>query len=241
MPYFPAEVQGMLPGGAAEQAGLKIGDVIVRIDGSTVYGFSDISRLVRLRTGDPLEVVVDRAGTQVTATVVPKNINVDDGLGGKVTVGGLGISYQAKQGQTQVKKLGVSEAFSEAVWQTKNQIVMILQGVKSMIVGKQSVQQVGGAVTIAKLAGAHASYGVTAFLFFVGVLSISIGLVNLFPIPILDGGHLVLFAIEAVLGKPLEGRALEWSYRIGLAVVVMLMALGQINDATRYLGLSFGT
>jgi regulator of sigma E protease len=241
MTYFPAEVQEMMPDGAAKQAGIKTGDVIVRIDGSEIYSFDDIPRLVRLRTGDPLEVVVQRDGAPLTFSVVPKNISVDDGLGGKVTVGGLGISYRPPNGEAQVKTFGLGGAFNQAVWQTKNQIVMIMQGVKSMIMGKQSVKQVGGAVTIAKMASVHASYGPTTFIFFIGILSISIGLINLFPIPILDGGHLVLFAIEAVLGKPLEGRALEWSYKIGFAVVLMLLALGQINDATRYLGLNLGT
>jgi regulator of sigma E protease len=239
--YIPAEVQGMIPGSAAEQAGLKVGDIIVRIDGDKVYDFEDIPRLVQHRTGDQLNVVVDRKGSEVSFAVVPKNIQIDDGLGGKATVGGLGISYKVGEGKVLVKEFGLGEAVSQAVWKTKNQIVMIMQGVKSMIVGRQSVKQVGGAVTIAKLAGAHASYGVAEFINFVAALSVSIGLINLFPIPILDGGHLVLFAIEAVFGKPLQGRALEWSYRIGLAVVVMLLALGQINDATRYLGLNFGT
>jgi regulator of sigma E protease len=239
--YIPAEVQGMIPGSAAEQAGLKVGDIIVRIDGDKVYDFEDIPRLVQHRTGDQLNVVVDRRGSEVSFAVVPKNIQIDDGLGGKATVGGLGISYKVGEGKVLVKEFGLGEAVSQAVWKTKNQIVMIMQGVKSMIVGRQSVKQVGGAVTIAKLAGAHASYGVAEFINFVAALSVSIGLINLFPIPILDGGHLVLFAIEAVFGKPLQGRALEWSYRIGLAVVVMLLALGQINDATRYLGLNFGT
>jgi regulator of sigma E protease len=239
--YIPAEVQGMMPGSAAEQAGLKVGDVIIRIDGETVYDFEDIPRLVQFRKGDEIEVVVNRQGSDVSYAVVPKNIQIDDGLGGKATVGGLGISFKIAAGQVRVKQFGPLEAISQAVWTTKNQTVMLLQGVKAIIVGKQSAKQLGGAVTIAKLAGTQASYGLAEFLKVIAALSVSIGLINLFPIPILDGGHLVLFAIEAVFGKPLQGRALEWSYRVGLAVVVMLLALGQINDATRYLGLNFGT
>ncbi len=241
MPYVPAEVKGLLAGGAAETAGLKTGDVITKIDGDTVYSFEDISMHVRLRTGDPLEIVVDRQGSPVSFTVVPKAMQFPDGLGGNVTAGGLGISYKSADGQWLIKELSLPGSFVQAVWHTKNQIVMFGRTIKAIVFGKQSTREFGGALTIARLAGTTASYGPSVFIGFIALLSISIGLINLFPVPILDGGHLVFFAIEGILGKPLEPKAQEWSFRVGFALIIALIAMVQINDITRYFGLNFGT
>ena len=238
-PYYPPIVQGFSEGSAAQAAGVQAGDRILSIDGTAIYDYDDIKRLVSLRAGDALAVVVQRGSEEIAVTVTPKETSVDDGIGGKVKIGLLGVSYKAANGEVEMQRFSLGGALVQATWDTKNQVISILQGVKSLIVGKQSLSQVGGAVSIAKMAGASASYGLITFVTFLAAISVYIGLINLFPIPILDGGHLALFAIEAVLGKPLDGRALEWSYRIGLGLVLVLLALGQFNDVTRHFG--FGT
>jgi regulator of sigma E protease len=238
IPYYSARVADLPKDGAALEAGLKPGDWVREIDGVTIKHFGDIQSYVRVRPGQEMSVVVERNGERLTFPVKTRSVEFDDGFGGKINIGQIGIARDPKE-ELVITRMGPIEAMGEATSQTWGIITTTLRYLKRMVVGQESVKMIGGPGMIAKGAGDAASNGFTSFVAFVAFISVSIGLVNLFPVPMLDGGHLVFYAIEAVRGKPLGPKAQEWGFRIGLSFVVMLMLLGTTNDLFRWL--SMGT
>jgi regulator of sigma E protease len=239
--YMEPVISEVVSGSAADRAGLKPGDIVQDIDGSAITSFEDLQQSVFFRAGEKLNVTLSRSGSPVSVQLVPEPKEIDDGFGGKVTIGLMGVKHNPGPSEPRYRQYNLTEAFNKATDRTWLIISTTGKIVKHMITGSQSVKQVGGAVSMAKGAGDQASEGGWAFLMYVGFLSVSIGLINLFPVPMLDGGHLVYFAIEAVRGKPLGQQAQEWGYRIGFSVVIMLMALGLFNDAGRLISWHFGT
>jgi regulator of sigma E protease len=235
VPDYSARVAELPKDGAAYAAGLKPGDWIREIDGMTIKRFGDIQSYVRVRPGQEMNVVVERNGERLPFKVQASSKSVSDGFGGTINIGQLGIARDAKETLV-ITRLGPVEAFQEGVGQTWSIITTTLRYLKRMIVGQESIKMIGGPGMMAKGAGDAASNGFTTFVSFIAFISVSIGLVNLFPVPMLDGGHLVFYAIEALRGKPLGPRAQEWGFRIGLSFVVMLMLLGTTNDLFRWLG-----
>lgn len=241
LPYLEPVVSQVISGSAADKAGIKAGDLVQSIDGVAVASFEDLQQAVWLRAGETLEVGVLRGGVPSKVSLVPETKELDDGFGGKLTVGLMGVRHDPAADEPHYRQFTPASAFTKAASHTWAIVSTTGKVLGRMITGSQSVKQIGSAATMAKGAGDAASAGPWAFLFFVGFLSVSIGLINLFPVPILDGGHLVYFAIEAVRGKPLGQQAQEWGYRIGFSVVVMLMVLGLFNDAGRLINWHFGT
>lgn len=221
------------PGSAAEKAGLQSGDLILKIDGRAIKQFADIQQAVVARAGDTLPVVVDRAGSELDLSITPELREESDGFGGKIKIGRLGIMSSQTAAAATYERLGPVDAVREAVGQTWFIVDTTFRYLGKMITGRQSADQLSGPIGMATAAGNAASQGIFPFINIIAFLSVSIGLINLFPIPMLDGGHLVYYAIEAVRGRPLGEQAQEWGFRIGLSIVVLLMVVGTWNDLTR--------
>jgi regulator of sigma E protease len=224
-PFTPAEVGQVVPGSAAEAADIRAGDEIVSIDGSPVERFEDVQQAVRLNPGVPLKMVVRRNGSLVDLRVTPSLVEENDRLGHR-EVGQLGV----RGGPPRYVTRDPASAVVRAVGETWNMSATTLYAVWQMIIGTRGSEEIGGPLRIAQLSGEVAQGGIVPLLWFMAVLSINLGLINLFPVPVLDGGHLLFYAAEAIRGKPLGQRAQEYGFRIGLALVLTLMVFATWND-----------
>ena len=222
----PPVVGEVMPQSAAEAAGIQAGDEFVRVDGNEIEHFSDVQRIVRLRPGEPLDFVLRRGDQEIDLTVTPRAVEEPDISGNKATIGLIGV----KQSVGTYHKLGPVDAVVTATEETFRISADILTAIGQFVVGKRSVKELGGPVRIGQMSGDTVKLGFVPFISFMALLSINLGLINLFPVPMLDGGHLVFYAIEAVRGKPLGERAQEIGFRIGLVVVLGLMLFVTFND-----------
>jgi regulator of sigma E protease len=177
-----------------------------------------------------LRFVIDRKGQELTLTATPQLREITDNFGNKHRLGMLGISRSNNAGDVVNEKIGFFKALELGVSETWFVIERTLSYIGGMITGRESTDQLGGPIRIAQVSGQVASVGFSALLHLTAVLSVSIGLLNLFPVPLLDGGHLMFYAIEAIRGRPLSERAQEVGFRIGLALVLMLMIFATWND-----------
>ncbi len=237
-PITAPRVDTLMPGGAAEAAGFLPGDLIVEIDGKAIDSFSQIQQIVTLSAGNLLTIVVDRDGERVTLTPTPERREMPDGLGGIQRVGVLGITRNMAEGDLVFKRYTPLQAIVEGVKETGHIIERTMTYIGRLIAGRETADQLSGPIRIAQVSGVIASSGgIPALLHLSAILSVSIGLINLFPIPMLDGGHLVFYAIEAIRGRPVSQRAQEIGFRIGLALVIMLFVFVTFNDIVRLAGI----
>jgi regulator of sigma E protease len=206
---------------AAAAAGFQPGDLVTAIDGRKIDNFVDMQRIVGFSGGHPLTIVVDRGGVPVTLTATPEIKN---------NRGVLGVTRSSQPGDVNVESVAPLDAVKLGVEKTWFIVETTLTYIRDVFAGRQSADQIGGPIGIARISGQVAELGWGALFDFVGVISVSIGLLNLFPVPLLDGGHLLFYSIEAVRGRPLSERAQEVGFRIGLAIVVMLMIFATVND-----------
>ncbi len=220
---------------AAASAGVRAGDRFVTLDGKTIARFEDLQHIVRLSPARPLEAVVIRDGTTVALTIVPATAQQTDSFGNVHEFGLLGVRGQA----VETVQYGLGEALIAAVDYTWTMTATILAFVGEMIEGRRSTDELGGVLRIGHLAGEVAKIDFAAYLHFMVLLSINLGLINLFPIPLLDGGHLVFYAIEAIRGRPLGQKAQEIGFRIGLGLVVALMLFVTWNDLVYFRVVAF--
>ncbi len=226
-------VSSVTPGGAADQAGFRQGDRIVSIAGTQVRSFTDVPRIVAPNPGRELLFVIERDGATIELPVTPKLEERTDRFGNKQAIGFIGLTNDSKEANFRFVKLGPLASVGEAVSETWFIISRTMGYLYDIVTGVQSADQLGGPIRIAKVSGDVATLGVAALINLAAVLSVSIGLLNLFPIPMLDGGHLVFYAVEALRGKPLSDRAQEIGFRFGLAVVLGLMVFSTWNDLTQ--------
>jgi regulator of sigma E protease len=224
-------VDRLQPGSAAEVAGFLPGDKIVSIDGTPIRTFSDMQRIVSGSAGVTLEIEVERDGARVPLTATPQLREIQDGFGGTQRIGVLGISRSTADSKVvTVQRYGFFDAMALGVEETWFVVARTGQFLGGLVAGRESADQLGGPLRIAQVSGQVATAGVAALFNLVAVLSVSIGLLNLVPIPMLDGGHLLFYAVEALRGRPLSERAQEMGLRIGLALVLMLMLFATWND-----------
>ena len=216
-------VQQVMAGSAAESAGIHAGDRIVEINSRKIVTFEDIVRVVSVSPGKPLQVEILRAGASETLPVVPAS--VDDGGGGKLGI--LGIAGA-------LRPVGPVGAVLDGVSHVWDVSVQTLVGVWQIIVGQRGASGLGGPLKIAQLSGQVAQNGIGSLVSFIALLSVNLGLINLFPIPILDGGHLVFYALEAIRGRPLPPRAQEYGFRAGLALIACIFLFVTWNDLTSF-------
>ena len=232
-------VDEVVAGSAAEKAGLQKGDLVLAVDGKAIASFGELQRSIVTRPGESIPLLIDRAGSQITITAVPDLKEEPDNFGGKVRIGLLGIRHNA-QGDTRFETYGPIEAVEKGVERTWFIVATTFKYLGKLVTGRESADQLGGPIAMAKAAGDAAANGWFQFISVIAFLSVSIGLINLFPIPMLDGGHLVYYAIEAVRGRPMGPMAQEWGFRIGFSLVIMLMLVGTWNDVVRLFSMAFG-
>jgi len=225
-----ARVDAIQPGSAAATAGFQPGDLVLSIDGEKIDSFSDMQRIVSISSGEPLKIVVERRGTQVSLNATPQLKEVKDNFGNVHRLGVLGISRSMAAGDVKTERLGPIDAVKLGAQETWFVVDRTLSYIVGVFAGREAADQLGGPIRIAQVSGQVASAGFVALIHLTAVLSVSIGLLNLFPIPLLDGGHLLFYGIEAARGRPLSERAQEVGFRIGLAIVVMLMIFATFND-----------
>ena len=238
-PVMEPRVDEVLVGSAAEQAGIRKGDLIVSIEGRQIDTFAEIQQSVITRGGEELSVVVDRNGEKLTFAVTPMIKEESDGFGGTLRIGLLGVRHNP-EGGVKYERMGPLQAVEAGAQRTWFIVDTTFRYLGKLVTGRESADQLGGPIAMAKAAGDAASVGFFQFVSVIAFLSVSIGLINLFPIPMLDGGHLVYYAIEAVRGKPMGERAQEWGFRIGFSLVIMLMVVGTWNDLVRVATVWFG-
>jgi regulator of sigma E protease len=225
-----ARVDSVQPESAAAAAGFQSGDLVLTIDGRAVESFSDMQRIVSTSAGETLTIVVERGGSQVTLKAMPALKEVKDSFGNVHRIGVLGISRSLAPDDVKFQPVPPLKAVGLGVQETWFVIEQTMSYIGRVVVGRQSADQLGGPIRIAQVSGQVASAGFSALMHLAAVLSVSIGLLNLFPVPLLDGGHLLFYGIEALRGRPLSERAQEMGFRIGLAIVVMLMIFATFND-----------
>ncbi|MDQ2632393.1 MAG: RIP metalloprotease RseP [Pseudomonadota bacterium] len=218
------------PDSPAASAGFLPGDRFVSVDGTPVESFSDVQRLVSGRTGDPITFVLARDGDELTVTATPEIMEQTDALGNVVKVGVIGVVNTPESGQPRLVAFTPVGALVEAVGETGHIIARTGQFLKRFAVGREDKCQLGGPIKIAKISGQAAKLGFEWLVQLVALLSVGIGILNLLPIPPLDGGHLVFYAVEAVKGRPVSERAMEAVYRVGLLLVIGFMAFVFWND-----------
>lgn len=218
---------------AAERAGMQVGDLILKIDGDEIHTFSEVRRLVTVNANVPLEFVVDRGGAEVTLTATPDRVLEVDRFGNEYHLGRLGVAVNATEDSIRHIRY---DPFT-AIWMGAEESYFIVEQtfvvLGRIIMGRESAESLGGPIRIAQISGQTATLGLIALINLTAVLSVSIGLINLFPIPMLDGGHLAFYAYEAVAGKPLSEKAQEIGMRIGLSMVMMLFLFVTWNDLSR--------
>jgi regulator of sigma E protease len=231
-------IEAIQPGSAAERAGFQPGDVIVSINGSPIESFGDMQRWVSASPGETLTLVVDRSGQQVPLQAVP-DLKEQSTPFGKQRIGLLGLQASRDPADLRRVTYGPYGALKAGVGETWYVIERTFNYIGKLVTGRESTDQLSGPIRIAQVSGQVANIGgVGGLIGLVAVLSVSIGLINLFPVPLLDGGHLLFYAIEAARGRPLSERAQEIGFRIGFAFVVMLMLFATWNDIV-HLGASF--
>jgi len=229
-PYTAPVIGGVATGSAAEQAGLKAGDRIVAVDGRDIVRFEDLRTYVALRAETPIAMAIERDHQPLTLTVTPRRVDVPDGFGGTTRVGQVGIQ---SGGVMEFKPLGPGGAVVQGVREVWAIVGTTFTYVGRVFSGHESGDQISGPIGIAKMSGDVARLNPFALITLIATLSVGIGLVNLFPVPMLDGGHLLFYAIEAVRGRPLGDRAQEFGFRVGLALVFGLFLFATWNDLQR--------
>ena len=216
----------VLPGTAAAAAGFKPGDKILAVAGHETPNFDDIRSIVMLRPGETVEVRFERSGRVDEIPVLLKTDMVTDPFGQKFKRGLLGIAPTTGV----LERVPVYRAVPEATRYTLQITRSMIDGLGQVISGRRGTEDVGGPIKIAQIAGQQASLGALPFVQLLALFSINLGFINLLPVPMLDGGHLFFYAVEAVRRRPLSARALDWAFRGGLAVILALMIFTTIND-----------
>jgi regulator of sigma E protease len=213
-------VSAVVAGSAAEHAGLKPNDRIDSIAGQPIHAFDDIQRIITVHPDDTLALTITRDGATST---VQAHVGAKEVAGRRIGLLGIG-------GVTDYRHIGLGAALWGGVTQTWDVTSETFQGIAQMIAGTRGTQDLGGPLRIAQLSGQVAQLGIASLISFIAVLSVNLGLINLFPIPVLDGGHLLFYLAEAIRGRPLPARAQEYGFRAGLAVLASLFVFATWND-----------
>tara|TARA_B100000676_G_scaffold311841_1_gene383346 strand:+ start:6223 stop:7347 length:1125 start_codon:yes stop_codon:yes gene_type:complete len=217
-------------GSAAEQGGLLPGDMIVAVDGTSISRFDELQFAVSTSPGVPMLFTIDRAGEVFDLTIVPETVMVDDGYGNERATGRLGIQTD----KVVFEKVPFGEALWAGVTETYTWCARIFDFLGKIFSGTQSSRDLAGPLGIAGMSAEVAQHGLAGLVLLMAILSVNLGLINLFPVPMLDGGHLVFYVIEAVRGRPLSDRAQEYGFFAGLGLVGALFLFVTFNDLSRF-------
>jgi regulator of sigma E protease len=229
-PSTTARVDKIEANSAAAAAGFQVGDIVTVIDGKTIGSFSDMQRVVGIHAGDQLTFTIKRGDSTVQLRGTPELREVKDPFGNAHRLGVMGITRATAPGDVVTERVDPATAFWLGIKETWFVVDRTFAYIGGVFTGREAADQVGGPLRIAQISGQVATIGLAALIHLAAVLSISIGLLNLFPVPLLDGGHLLFYAVEAIRGRPLSNRAQEVGFRIGLGLVLMLMVFATYND-----------
>lgn len=232
VPKVLPKIQNVMPDSAAQKAGLQAGDLVLSVDGVEMPDWDSWVNIVRASPEQPLSVVVDRDGRQLPLTLTPARTLDDSG----VAIGFVGVGVEPPSWPEEMERkvaYGPIAALVAAADKTWKMSAFTLESIKKMITGMLSPKNLSGPITIAKVASSSAQYGFFAWMSFLGLLSISLAVLNLLPIPILDGGHIIYASIEWVIGKPVTEQIQLWANQLGLALVVCVMVFALYNDVLR--------
>ena len=228
--FTPAVINEVQKDSPAMIGGLKQDDIILEIDGNEVQSIMDVSKYITMSSADIIDFKVKRFSDEIILKVKPNTVLGEDNLGNKIQKRMVGIKLGAYNNEINHVKLGPVKALYHAA----NEVIYVstasLKYIGSMIIGKADTSQLGGPIRIAKISGQVAEFGVLAFISMMAYISISLGLVNLFPIPMLDGGHLMFYTFEKILGRPLSQKTQEGFFRIGVFLLLTLMFFTTFND-----------
>ncbi|AJR24834.1 MULTISPECIES: RIP metalloprotease RseP [Sphingobium] len=226
----PAVAGQVQPGSAAAAAGIVVGDRIVSLNGREMTTFDDIRLFAQIRPGEPVTIVIDRRGKLFEKQGKVGAVEEDDGFGNKFRIGRLGIA----PGEPVIEPVSLARAPVVAVERTGQIIRTMVETLGQIVGGGRSVKELGGPLKIAEVSGQAATLGVESFVFFMALISINLGFINLLPIPMLDGGHLLFYGVEAIQRRPVSPQVQEWAYRSGLAVLLAMMVLVTFNDLSSF-------
>ena len=227
---IPPVIGDVVQGGVAQSAGLQPGDTILSVDGYVVRGFEDFQRLISTAPGRPVTIVFERSGADKTIVVTP-DVAIDaDRFGNSQRIGRIGVSRNVDQEDVTLYRPNPVEAVGMTVDEIHFIVDRTVAFLGDFFVGRGDVQQLGGPVKVAKVSGEVATLGIIALINLAALLSLNIGIFNLLPVPVLDGGHLLYYVIEAIRGRPLSQKAQEIGFRVGFAIVGSLMIFTLLND-----------
>tara|TARA_B100000902_G_scaffold333225_1_gene331631 strand:- start:179 stop:1291 length:1113 start_codon:yes stop_codon:yes gene_type:complete len=228
--FTPAVINEVQKNSPAMSGGLKQNDIILEIDGNKVQSIMDVSKFITMSTDEYIDFKIKRFSNEILLKIKPKMVQSEDSLGNSVKKRIVGIKLGAYNNEINHVKLGPAQAILHAANEVYYVSISSLKYIGGMIVGKADTSQLGGPIRIAKISGQVADIGLLAFISMMAYISISLGLVNLFPIPMLDGGHLMFYAFEKVLGRPLSQKTQEGFFRIGMFLLISLMFFTTFND-----------
>ena len=228
--FTPAVINEVQKDSPAMIAGLKDNDIVVSIDGNEVKSIMEVSKYIMMSTDEFINFTVNRYDQDLTFKVKPNIVEGEDNLGNKISKRMVGIKLGAYNNEVNHVKLGPTKALFYAVNEVYYVSTSSLKYIGSMIAGNGDTSQLGGPIRIAKISGQVAEFGILPFISLMAYISISLGLINLFPIPMLDGGHLMFYGIEKVLGRPLSQKTQEGFFRIGMFLLLSLMFFTTFND-----------
>ena len=228
--FTPAVINEVQKDSPAMVAGLKDNDIVVSIDGNEVTSIMEVSKYIMMSTDEFINFTVNRYDQNLTFRVKPNIVEGEDNLGNKISKRMIGIKLGAYNNEVNHVKLGPTKALFYAVNEVYYVSTSSLKYIGSMLTGNGDTSQLGGPIRIAKISGQVAEFGILPFISLMAYISISLGLINLFPIPMLDGGHLMFYGIEKVLGRPLSQKTQEGFFRIGMFLLLSLMFFTTFND-----------
>ena len=228
--FTPAVINEVQKESPAMVGGLQQNDIILEIDGNEVKSIMDVSKYITMSTSDIIDFKVKRSYDELILKITPNIVLSKDNLGNQINKRMVGIKLGTHNNEINHIKLGPAQAIYYAVHEVYYVSVSSLKYIGAMIFGKADTSQLGGPIRIAKISGQVAEFGVLAFISLMAYISISLGLINLFPIQLLDGGHLMFYAFEKVLGRPLSQKTQEGFFRIGMFLLISLMFFTTFND-----------
>ena len=230
-PSTPASAGEIERGSVAAQAGFRPGDRVLSINGTRIDTFADMQTYIALRPEEPMHFQVVRGGQEIGIDATPRAHLDTDRFGNRSRIGRIGITMA---GQVEFRSVPFYQLPGAAVAKTVDSVQTMLTALGQVISGRRSLSELGGPIKIAQVSGQQASLGWLAFFWFMTIVSINLGFINLLPIPLLDGGHLLFYMIEGVRRKPLRPEAQEWAFRTGLAVLLALMVFVTFNDLASF-------
>lgn len=232
MIFLTPKISSVLPNTPASEVGLLEGDTITRIDNNKITNFLELKDTLAMSRGAPLNLTVKRDEKIFDVKVTPIKTEISDGLGKSMSVYSIGITAT----DIQIKKLGFFESLKYGIYKVHELNSMMIQGIYQMISGDRGAEEISGPIKIAQYSAKSLESGLYGFLSFIVMISVNLGLVNLLPIPLLDGGHLAVYAAETIIQKPIDERTLQKANFIGFMIIIFLMMYGISNDLRSFIG-----